>query len=130
MENRRFWCNVLSMLDDDESFVRAKTVTLLGHVYVSECLWKIFCEENRYSKVKLKFGQLTSVKFGQRDVADILNVFFQIYEQEFYSSPKDLNCSRKFHQSIRSSPRRYSLRKLFLEIPEYLLKNTRAGVTC
>ena len=54
MENRRFWCNVLSLLDDDESFVRAKTVTLLGHVYVSECLWKIFCEENRYSKVKLK----------------------------------------------------------------------------
>ena len=76
------------MLDDDESFVRAKTVTLLGHVYVSECLWKIFCEENRYSKVKLKFGQLTSVKFGQRDVADILNVFFQIYEKSFTLHPK------------------------------------------
>ena len=58
MENRRFWCNVLSLLDDDESFVRAKTVTLLGHVYVSDCLWKIFCEENHHSKVKLKFSQL------------------------------------------------------------------------
>ncbi|XP_057310460.1 BRCA1-associated ATM activator 1-like isoform X1 [Hydractinia symbiolongicarpus] len=53
LEQDSFWCHALDLIDDDESYVRSKTVKFLGEVSTYDPVWKIFCTKHTYNREKL-----------------------------------------------------------------------------
>ena len=53
LQTNKFWCRAVDLLNDHESYVRAKSVTLIGSLLSVRPLWDIFSKEQNMTVVSI-----------------------------------------------------------------------------